>query len=110
MVQRYEATTEWGEAVMSEYDFGDYVAYEDYQKLEAELEQLRQQVEVPTDDGWIEWKGGECPLSGETKFTIKFRSGQVYIDSSGSPEWWDWSHTDSYGDIVAYRILEQSGC
>lgn len=36
-VTRYEATTEWGNAVMSEYKFGDFVTFEDYEALQQQL-------------------------------------------------------------------------
>ncbi|WP_288444845.1 hypothetical protein [uncultured Pantoea sp.] len=36
-VTRYEATTEWGNAVMSEYKFGDFVTYEDYASMKEQL-------------------------------------------------------------------------
>ena len=51
-VKRYEATTEWGEALMSEYAFGDYVAYEDYAALKAKCDALAaltaQPVKLPS--------------------------------------------------------------
>lgn len=37
-VKRYEATAEWGNPVMSEYSFGEWVEYEDYAALKAECE------------------------------------------------------------------------
>jgi len=39
-VKRYEATTEWGNPVMSEYSFGGWVEYEDYITLKAERDAL----------------------------------------------------------------------
>lgn len=33
MVQRFELSEEWGNPVMSEYDHGDWVSYEDYAAL-----------------------------------------------------------------------------
>ena len=33
MVKRYELSEEWGEPVMSEYDHGEWVKYEDYAAL-----------------------------------------------------------------------------
>jgi len=104
MVQRYEATTEWGEAVMSKYDFGDYVAYEDYQKLEAELEALRQQVNAPADGGWIEWGGEGEPLECEPpEVEVKFRNGDVGMDYANI--WW-WGHSGDEDDIIAYRVVK----
>lgn len=43
MVQRYELTYKWGDAHMIKHDCGDYVEYEDYAKLEAELQKYKDQ-------------------------------------------------------------------
>lgn len=40
MVQRYELSEEWGNPVMSEYDHGDWVSYEDYQNISAKAKML----------------------------------------------------------------------
>lgn len=59
---------------------------------------------APDADGWIEWKGGACPVGSETPVYIKMRSG---ITRAGSLEArrYRWSHIGSDGDIVAYRVL-----
>jgi hypothetical protein len=57
------------------------------------------------DDGWIEWTGGECPLPDGTPNQVKFRDGDISgIDSS--PETWQWHHTGSQADIIAYKIVK----
>ena len=55
------------------------------------------------DDGWIEWRGGECPVPAETLVWIKFRDGSVtnYISKA---EGWEWEHHGSVGDIIAYKV------
>jgi len=62
------------------------------------------------EDGsaWIEWTGGESPVSAEVKVDTKFRRGnQVEGMESG---FWRWDHSRSSdrrerpSDIVAYRI------
>lgn len=51
MVQRYELSDKWEEPKMAKYDYGDYVTYDDYAKLEAELQKYKDQfpdyVECP---------------------------------------------------------------
>lgn len=52
-------------------------------------------------DGWIEWRGGTCPVAGPV--VLKFRDGRT-MDATGGT-WFNWAHygTDCPGDIVAYR-------
>ena len=51
---------------------------------------------------WIEWKGGECPVSDNTRVDIKFRDETVFKDEIVGD--WIWDHYQSGGDIVAYRV------
>lgn len=62
-------------------------------------------------DGWIAWAGGECPVPFGTLVDVKHRDGDVYLKrpagvTGGAG---DWSHTNDNGDIIAYRVSEQSG-
>jgi|GEM_PF-725799 len=59
---------------------------------------------------WIEWGGGECPVSGETGVSVKFRNGETSEDyhPAGIHRW----HHDSRSfyasaDIIAYRIIPE---
>jgi len=54
---------------------------------------------------WIEWGGGECPVEGCALVEVKFTDGREGSDEIA--EWWDWSHTGSQGDIIAYRIIPE---
>jgi hypothetical protein len=58
--------------------------------------------------GWIEWHGGECPIpdakAGE--FEYKYSNDSVYSDENANDL--DWYHGE-YGDIIAYRFIEQEG-
>lgn len=54
------------------------------------------------NDGWIKWRGGECPASGKL-IEMQFRgipgpNGRVPADD------FRWSHMNSSDDIVAYKI------
>lgn len=55
-------------------------------------------------DGWIEWKGGECPVPQGTLVDIKLRDGRTVYD--GNCGGFRWSHTGMTGDIIAYRIVK----
>ena len=102
MVQKY---TWVGIRGMAYSDSGNYVSYEDYQKLEAELEQLRQQVKASSDDGWIEWGGGECPVPANALVEVRYKSGGEGPASRAAA--YDWSHNmeDCY-PIGAYRVVK----
>ncbi len=56
---------------------------------------------------WIEWRGGECPVTGDVY--VRFRAGQEVLGRA-EDMWWNHlsclgSHSGG-GDIVAYRIVE----
>ena len=57
---------------------------------------------VPDADGWIEWKGVECPVGGDALVCCKWRSGKVSITAyrAGSLSW---RHNGNAADIIAYR-------
>lgn len=75
--------------------------------LEQQEKQAEQQVD---DDGWIEWKGGKCPVDGSVKVDVRFRNGEV--DEGLSADGWVWlcSPDSNYErDIIAYRVIENNG-
>lgn len=41
MVKRYELSESWGVPELSEYDHGEWVSFEDYEKLEQKYDSLR---------------------------------------------------------------------
>jgi len=98
MVQRYAESLRGG---VTESDYGDWVAYDDYQKLEAELEALRQQVKASSDDGWIAWGGGDCPVPGGVMVRVRFPNGETGRDCA---KYWDWRRKGDVYSIVAYRL------
>lgn len=61
--------------------------------------------DAPKDDGWIEWKGGECPVDAKATVDIKFRDGVTVHGEP--PQYWSWEHGSIYvehqNEIVAYR-------
>lgn len=60
-------------------------------------------------DGWIEWKGGECPVDVDALVCGKLRSGRVSITPYHAGIL-SWRHDGNAADIIAYRLhkLEQS--
>ena len=56
---------------------------------------------APDADGWIEWKGGECPVGEDDLIDVKFSDGDSFfgVDSA-----WDWSYNADICNIIAYRL------
>lgn len=67
-------------------------------KCECQFEQQEQ------GDGWIEWRGGECPVPANSRVDIKFRDGDIGLEQSAN---WDWIHLGYRSDIIAYRIIPE---
>lgn len=55
----------------------------------------------PADDGWIPWAGGECPVERRAVVMVKGKNGEVDTDKA---HFYDWHHTGSSLDIIAYRV------
>lgn len=52
-------------------------------------------------DGWIEWRGGECPVDPETRVEVMWGAQKI---CSSSRAWaFNWGPS---GGIVAYRIVK----
>jgi hypothetical protein len=61
-------------------------------------------------DGWIEWHGGECPVSPDTVVDWRLRSGYVAgAERACRAIYLHWDHhkTRLESDILAYRIVSQ---
>lgn len=54
-------------------------------------------------EGWIEWHGGERPVSADTMVWAELRYGEQIAGSAGR---FLWDHRDDAYDIVRYRIVE----
>ena len=61
-----------------------------------------------SNDGWIEWNGGDCPVdSDNTVVEVKYRSGIVIQDDDWvDQDFWDHLPNQPYVDIIAYRIIQ----
>lgn len=59
-------------------------------------------------DGWVEWKGGECPIGKNVLIQVRLR-----LDNNQSnhaprePQYWNWGHRWGDNDIIAYRIISE---
>lgn len=54
-------------------------------------------------EGWVEWKGGKCPVLPSKMVEVEFRSGECL---SNRASMWCWSHILSTYDIIAYRLIK----
>lgn len=63
---------------------------------------VRLTEDVPDEEGWIEWNGGENPAPGAT-VEYRMRGGDSYEDEANNLRWnaCGWA-----GDIVAYRVVK----
>lgn len=57
------------------------------------------------NDGWIEWKGGERPVDGNTRVQIQWNDGSAVTGTASSYGWTGLC----FGRIVAYRVIENEG-
>lgn len=59
---------------------------------------------APDADGWIEWKGGECPVGAFDVIEVRFRDYFNEVNHAGESRVYDWVHHGSRTDIIAYRL------
>ena len=57
----------------------------------------------PSEDGWIPWAGGECPVERRAVVRVKAKNGEIDTDKAHFYDWW---HTGGPNDIVAYRVVK----
>lgn len=55
-------------------------------------------------DGWIQWAGGECPVDSDAIVELKYRWHNQHQYSNDRAGDFDWAHTGSSCDIIAYRL------
>ena len=58
---------------------------------------------APLANGWIEWKGGESPFSYNEHVDVRLRDGSVF--SCTLARRLRWSHHNTGGDVVAYKVV-----
>lgn len=58
------------------------------------------------DDGWIEWKGGECPVEPDAVVEVRMRDGRTATFDDGTVDEFWWGNDGCSVDIIAYRIVK----
>lgn len=84
----------WHQTILSREEY--FFLYQEH-GLEASLDEP-----MADADGWIEWKGGECPIYGDLVVSIKVRGEDG--SARGIASHWGWGHTGDGSDIIAYRL------
>ena len=60
---------------------------------------------APDADGWIEWRGGECPVAKGAPIAIRHRDWSEFTETFALGYWnARWRHEGMAGDVVAYRL------
>lgn len=73
-----------------------------YTKLSA---QVLCSEELPEDNPWIKWEGGECPVDGATRVELKWNNGNI---SRGRASNFGWENriNQGYHSVVEYREVD----
>ena len=77
------------------YSAGVHIAYDTWAK--------RGQTITAPDDGWIEWKGGECPVDSDVMVEYVCRDGTTDKYHSQNLRW---TWVGNGGDIIKYRVVK----
>lgn len=83
-ITRDEKVTNWHQCVLSREEY-----YHAHPKADA--------------DGWIEWNGGECPVSGDDIVDVAYSAYGAKLFSAAADSL-RWSKRGLVGDIIAYRL------
>ena len=73
-----------------------------YIELLIEMES-KESKPVESNDGWIEWHGGEQPVDGNNIVECKLRNFHI---SKFHADGFHWDHNNNIHDIIAYRDWE----
>ncbi len=94
-------------------NFGDFDEFAEwaYKQADAMLEARKVGMHDESNDGWIEWNGGECPVELDSYVECKLRNGREQIELASKFRWW-WVYErpdcgiDKAYDIISYRIVK----
>ena len=69
--------------------------------LERSVNELKIEFDNPAI--YVEWRGGDCPVSGDTVVECKLRDGRVFKNLASDVSWEHWKHESSV-DVIGYRV------
>lgn len=61
---------------------------------------------TPPPDGWIDWHGGECPVTGCADVDVELLDG--YVGHAWAAETLRWSYNGGMCDIIRYRVTDMN--
>lgn len=102
--EKYLAALEIALTVLEQQEKGEMDIIRIRELLKNNQTDTYRQIE---NDGWIEWGGGDCPISEKDTVEVLSRNGKKATLSRAHT--WDWTHIDSGSDIIAYRVIENDG-
>lgn len=70
----------------------------------AEIDRLEKSKLIESNDGWIGWHGGDCPVDGNLIVEAKLRNREIYKFPARG---FDWKNQEESTDIIAYRVVPQ---
>lgn len=92
---------EWYRGFDRSFLFGPF--FSDFKHINKEDWKASQPAPASNDDGWIEHKGGECPVDYDVKVEILLASGSKGSATAGYLAW----DTCGNGTIIKYRIINE---
>lgn len=66
---------------------------------------LSQQRAAATPYDWLPWKGGECPVDGDTVVEVELMDGIIGKDKA---DFLIWEHEQGQWDIIRYRVVGET--
>jgi len=72
---------------------------------EARLNNIKtvENINSAVGSDWIVWGGGKCPVDINKTVEVKFVDMEPDSERAGN---YSWSHTNTRGDIIAYRVVK----
>ena len=72
--------------------------------LERSINELKIEFDNPAI--FVEWRGGDCPVSEDAMVECKLRDGRVFMSLASDVSWEHWKHESSV-DVVGYRVIRR---
>lgn len=69
------------------------------------LPQRDERMAVVEEREWIAWRGGECPVEGDTLVNVRLRNGARIGDATRADRL-SWGHEGICSDILAWRLAK----
>lgn len=76
--------------------------------IEMESKELKpiESKQIESNDGWIDWDGGYCPVDGFVKIKRRGFENDNLVYNSWFLTWLHGKH-EAAGEIIAYRVVPQ---